>query len=202
LSNTAFESGKVAYPFCFLYYWYMRRGFARIKGVGFILWHGKHMLLHICFGLVWAWILREVWQEFNTRWIFTAVLGSLLPDVDHVVYFFTYGRRDLYTRTIVDFIKTRQWRVLVSFIEKGHKYNTNLSFHNVYVAVALFAVCIASYLYDWKTSLVLVGAMVTHFAFDISEDLVVLGYVNSNWKRIGYRKKNKIHGPPIQNIIK
>jgi hypothetical protein len=174
----------------------MRRHIARIRGVGFLLWHGKHMLIHLFLGLLWAWFLRELWQEFNTKWVILAMFGSWLPDADHVVYFFTYGKRDPYSNAIREFIKTRQWRVLIRFVETGHKYNTNLSFHNLYITLGFFGACILSYLYDWKTSVVIFGAMVSHYLFDIAEDIVVLGYVNPNWKRFGPHKADRNTGIP------
>jgi membrane-bound metal-dependent hydrolase YbcI (DUF457 family) len=163
----------------------MRRSFARLKGVGFILWHAKHELFHVLLGLMWAWVLRESWQEFNPKWIATVIVGSLLPDIDHLFYFFTYGRKDPYTKTIVTFFKNREWRVLTTFIEKGHKYNTKLYSHNFYVTAILFLLCGMSYWYDWRAAAVLFGAMVSHYLFDIAEDLILLKKVNPNWKRWG-----------------
>ena len=66
----------------------MRRSVARIKGLGFILWQTRHMVYHVMLGLLWAWFLRERWGEFNPKWIAMAVVGSLLPDLDHLNYFF------------------------------------------------------------------------------------------------------------------
>lgn len=163
----------------------MRKGFIRIKGMAYVLWHGKHMLFHVLFGLMWAWFLRELWAEFNARWIAIAVFGSLLPDADHLLYFFTYGKKDPYTRAVVTFLKNKEWRVLATFIEHGHKYNTNLSFHNYYTAAILVGVGALSYVYDWRAGVILFGAMVTHYTFDIVEDILILGRLNPNWKRWG-----------------
>ena len=59
----------------------MRKSFGRIKGVGFLVWHGKHYLFHILLGLMWAWFLREFWQEFKVEWVVTAVeLSSVLTE--------------------------------------------------------------------------------------------------------------------------
>jgi hypothetical protein len=179
----------------------MRRSIARVRGMAYIIWHARHVLFHVLFGLIWAWVLREIWHEFNAKWIFTAVVGSVLPDIDHLLYFFTYGRRDPYTRTIITFFKNRQWRVLTTFVEKGHKYNTELSFHNVYVALGLFAFCLLSYLYDWRMAVVLFGAMTTHYAFDIIEDILLLGHMNPNWTRWGRGRKNHASGPPVDHYL-
>lgn len=178
----------------------IRRSVARIRGMGYMLWTGKHELFHVLLGLMWAWVMRERWNEFNPKWIGTAVLGSLLPDIDHFVYFFTYGRRDPYTKAIFTFLKNKEWRVLVKFLSKGHKYNTNLTFHNYYVTAVLFVGCAAAYLYDWRVGVILFGAMLTHYLYDIVEDIFLIGHVNPNWKRIG-RGKGIITGPSLEDII-
>lgn len=169
----------------------MRRRFARIKGVGFLVWHGKHYLVHILLGLMWAWFLRELWQEFNAKWVMTAVFGSVLPDLDHMLYFTTYGKREPYTQAIVTFLKTRQWRVLVRFIEKGHKYQTSLTFHNFYITAGIVCLTIGSAMYNWRGGVVLFGTMVTHYIFDAADDWVMLGRLNPNWKRWGRGKRRK-----------
>ena len=158
---------------------------ARIRGFAFILWHMRHMGYHILIGLLWAWILREWWGVFNPRWFITAVLGSVLPDIDHFLYYLGYGRYDGYTREIKQFLRTHQWRMVTVFIERGHKYNTELSYHNIYVVVILFLVTSVCIFFDWKTWVVLLGAMIGHYLFDIIDDIIVLGYINSNWKRWG-----------------
>src|SRR5437868_1316167 len=106
---------------------HMRRSVARLKGLGFILWHARHELYHVLLGLVWAWFLREQWHQFNGRWIALCIFGALLPDIDHLFYFIGYGKQDPYTRQIIQFLKDREWRGVTIFMENGHKYNTNLS---------------------------------------------------------------------------
>lgn len=161
------------------------RGIARIKGIGFILWHARHMVYHVLIGLMWAWFLRERWGEFNALWIWTAAVGSVLPDIDHFLYFFGAGKTDQYTRDIVDFLKRRQWRTVAVFIENGHKHNTNLSFHNIYITgIFLFGSFLSSFV-DWEVGVILFGAIVLHYLFDMFDDFVQLGSLNPNWKRWG-----------------
>jgi len=155
------------------------------------MWHGKHMIIHTLLGLVWAWFLREWFGQFNFIWVTTAVVGSVIPDIDHFIYFITYGKHDSYTRMIWRFIKTHQWRVLVKYIESGHKYNTNLSFHNYYTVAGLVILEGLSFIYSWQIGVTLFGAMITHYLYDIAEDFVVLGYINSNWCRWGRDKGSR-----------
>ncbi|MBI5619677.1 metal-dependent hydrolase [Candidatus Gottesmanbacteria bacterium] len=166
----------------------MRRGVARIKGLGFILWHARHNFYHVMVGLVWAWFLRERWHEFNARWIWLSVFGSLLPDVDHMIYFWGYGRNDGYTKQIKAFLKNKQWRLVTLFMETGHKHNTNLSWHNYYFMLLLFALALVSSVYEWRVGVILFGAMLLHYLFDIADDVLTLGAINPNWKRWGREK--------------
>ncbi len=167
----------------------MRRYFAKMRGLGYLMWHARHDFYHILLGLVWAWFLRERWGEFNARWIWLAVLGSLLPDADHLLYFFTYGRHDEYSRQIKEFFKNREWRIAWTLIEKGHKYQTNLASHNIYFMLILLVTGLTSSFFEWRSGVVLSGAMVLHYMFDIFDDVLTLGYINPNWKRWGRAKK-------------
>lgn len=161
------------------------RSIARIKGLGFVLWHARHEFYHVLLGLIWAWFLRERWSEFNPRWIWLAVLGSLLPDIDHFYYFLGYGKLDPYTKVIKEMIKNRQWRAVTVFIEAGHKREAYTAAHNYYVMALLLAVSLLSSRYDWEAGVILFGAMLIHYLFDVADDLLVLGRVNPNWKRWG-----------------
>lgn len=163
----------------------MRPTVTRIKGLGFVLWHARHELYHILLGLVWAWALREMWGEFNIRFIILAVVGSLAPDLDHLVYFWGYGKHDDYTIQIKNLLQSRQWRALTVFIEEGHKKNTNLSSHNLYFMLILLGLGLASSLYSWEVGVIVFGAMLIHYSFDIGDDMLRLGAVNPNWRRWG-----------------
>ncbi len=170
----------------------MRKSVARIKGIGFMLWHGKHELIHVLLGLLWAWVLRELWGEFNLRWIFWSVFASLLPDLDHFIYWVVYGRKDPYSRQVLRLLKERQWRNVFVFVEQGHKNQTNLFTHNYFVTTALVIICFTAWVFDWEVGVILFGAMCIHYVFDIVDDLLMLGHVNPNWKRLG-RPKQIIH---------
>ncbi|MCL4359963.1 hypothetical protein M1555_01755 [Patescibacteria group bacterium] len=167
----------------------MSRNVARIKGLGFLVWHGRHEFYHLLLGLIWAWYLRERWHEFNPRWIWFSVVGSLLPDADHLIYFVTYGRTETYTRQLRQFLREHEWRNLFLHIESGHKKNTKLASHNYYVMAILLGCSVFSYFYDWRVGVILFGAMLIHYVFDVADDYITLGSVNPNWKRWGREKE-------------
>lgn len=157
----------------------------RVKGLGYIVWQSRHMAYHVMIGLLWAWFLRERWGEFNPTWIGTAVIGSVLPDIEHISYFLGYGKQDAYAKEVLRLIKDHHWRQVFQFIAVGHKHNTSLAYHNLYTVVGLILFsCIASII-DWQVGVVLFGAMVFHYFFDIADDLIQLGNLNPNWKRWG-----------------
>lgn len=159
----------------------MKQSVAKIRGLAFLMWHLKHEMTHVLLGLVWAWVLREVWNEFNVRWITISIVGSLLPDVEHFMFFFGRGKKDPYTQGIVMLLRTKQWRNLAVFMSKGHKH-MNLKYHNLYFMSFLFILSLISFFFDWNSAVVLFGAMLIHYSFDIVDDLWVLGRVNANWK--------------------
>lgn len=163
--------------------------YMRLKRVGKIIWHTKHELFHIVLGVSWMLVLNVHWQQMTYMWILLAVIGSLIPDIDHLIYFFTYGKKDQYTKDVFSFIRRKQWRGLVMFLEAGHKHNTNLAFHNIYVVMALISSTYIVYTHEYRVGTILLGAMVTHFLFDIAEDVILLGSINKNWMRFGRPKK-------------
>lgn len=159
-----------------------------MKGFGFILWQARHLFYHVLLGLVWAWYLRERWGELNARWIWWSLFGSLVPDLDHLFYFLSWGKHDWYTQEIKNLFRSRQWREGALFISKGHKHNTNLALHNYYTVAILLGLSLLSSLYEWHLGVILFGAMIIHYLFDIADDLLTLGSVNPNWKRLGRPK--------------
>lgn len=166
----------------------MRRTLGRIRSLGYIFWQARHMSYHVTVGLLWAWFLRERWGEFNPVWVASAAIGSLLPDLDHLFFFFGYGRKSAYTNTVALFWKKHEWRNLVTFLSTNHKYNTSLSYHNLYTVLILTIISLSASHYDWQAGVVLFGAMVSHYVVDVADDVVQLGGINPNWKRWGRPK--------------
>jgi hypothetical protein len=161
------------------------------KKVAKVVWYLKHEMTHVLLGIVLAWVLRELWGQFNTNQLYLAIFGSLAPDLDHLVFFFFYGRKDPYSIQVKKLLRQGSISSLASFIAIGHKENTNLWSHNIYSMGILGLGIVVCYSLDWKMGIVFLSSMVLHFIFDILDDLVVLGTVNPNWRRWGRPKKIK-----------
>ena len=166
-----------------------------VKKVARITWYLKHETTHVLIGVAFAWLLREIWGEFDSKQLYLSIVGSLIPDLDHFVFFFFYGRHDPYSLEVKRFLRQGNISSLATLLAEGHKENTNLWSHNVYVIGFLLLGIVLSYQLDWKVAVVLLGSMILHFVFDILDDLVVLGSVNPNWKRWGRPKLAKSHEP-------
>jgi hypothetical protein len=166
----------------------MKSSIARIKGAGFILWQSRHVLYHILLGMVFSWILRELWKEFNWKWILLAAIASLSPDIEHFYYFFGYGKKESYTQELVRLVRERKWRMLAYTISHGHKNNTQLIYHNIYTVLVFLGLSLTSFLYDFKIGIIIFGSISIHYIFDIFDDYMILGYLNPNWKRWGKSK--------------
>lgn len=166
----------------------MPRQIARIKSLGFFAWNGRHMFYHVILGLLWAWFLREIWNEFNPRWIWLSIFGSVLPDADHLIYFLTYGRRDEYTIKLRLLLRSHQWRASWLYMKDGHKTNTRLVTHNIFIMLGLLIFSTFAIFYEWQSAVILCGAMFFHYLFDVFDDLFILGRLNPNWKRWGREK--------------
>ena len=160
-----------------------------VYGAGFILWQARHMAYHVMLGLLWVWFLRELWGELHVSWIVAGALGSIVPDLDHIQYFLSYGKNDSYTKQIFSYIRHGEWRMLFRFVATGHKHNTSLQYHNVYVLALFMVSTMAAASVDWQMGVVLLGAISSHYIFDMADDIVQLGGINPNWKRWGRPRK-------------
>ena len=160
----------------------------KIRGLWNIIWLCRHYFGHFLVGLTYAWILREVWAQLSVKYIFWSLVGSTWIDLDHFLYAVSYGRHDWYGRQFRQFLKQGQIRQWIAFVSNKHKHLTGLMTHNIYFIVFFILFSVASFYFDWKLGVVLFGAKVLHLVFDLVEDLIVLGYLNENWKH--WRKKS------------
>src|SRR3989344_185427 len=162
----------------------MRKVAPRLKGVVKMVWHSKHMIVHVLLGLRWATFLLGR-GDITFHWVAIATFGSLLPDIEHIMYFLTYGRHDEYTQQLFRLLKSRQWTCAFRYCETGHKTNTKLYYHNFYTVGFLILLCVISLMVDLFSFGLLIGSMVSHYLFDAAEDMALMGRLNPNWKRWG-----------------
>jgi hypothetical protein len=163
----------------------MNTTMTRIRGIGYLFWHARHMVYHFLLGSVWLWIVKDQTGVYSSSLLILVLFASIFPDFEHLLFFFTYGKTDEYTTWVKTYIKNGDWRVLVRFLEKGHKYNTKLRYHNIYTIMGLTSITILLFVVHAYTGFLFTGAMVIHYLFDILDDLASLGRLNKNWFRWG-----------------
>ena len=150
-----------------------------------------HIFIHLLFGLLCAVTISKYFADKNISiLIIFSLFGSMVPDIDHVVYYFTYGKDSEYSRIIKMFVKERDFKDIKQFLRDNHKYLTGLYSHTlISPAVSIFL----TYLFFQKQSIyfaTLFFSISVHFIYDILEDLLFFGKLNPNWF-LRFNKKNK-----------
>lgn len=141
-----------------------------------------HHTLHALFGVVFYFYFVEPYFPGNFQQLFLlAILGSLLPDADHILYFLVYGRKKEYTQMAKAVFREDGIRAFFRFCNTNHKLQTGLVSHNLLTVATLFLFTIIFFVDAQAKSFTLAGAMSVHFLMDMVEDWIYLGGLNPNW---------------------
>lgn len=140
------------------------------------------MLIHLLFGFlstVIIYFLEPTVNLYNVSLLI--VIFSFLPDIDHLLFIFIYGRRSDYACKIKTFLKKKEFRKAINFCATNHKNNTKIYSHNfISLALTLFLFYyffIIGHIY--LSAIFLSWSM--HYNFDLLEDLLFFSKVNPNW---------------------
>ena len=141
-----------------------------------------HLLIHIFLGVVCALLAHEMFPASNIRGLVTlGILGNTLPDLDHVIYFLTYGKKTEYSTMVKALISNKRLRELKKFLSQNHKYLTGLYSHTLLSPVITSLLSINFYRKGEPYLLVLFLSFSAHFIYDIIEDFLFFGRLNKNW---------------------
>lgn len=145
--------------------------------------HRYHMLIHVSLGLLCAFIVVHTFPSANiSKVISVGILGGLIPDTDHLLYMFFYGRKSEYAKIVKTYFKNKQFRLMCSFLKNNHKNNTGIYSHNIlslmlsiflawYLGESRDRACFYAFFMSWSA----------HYLFDMFEDLLFFKKVNPNW---------------------
>ena len=139
-----------------------------------------HFLFHFLLGMSVYYMFYPTVP--NKSALFAACfLATFLPDLDHFLYYYLYGRKTEYSKIVKDFLRTKQFKNWAKFCKSNHKNFSGLITHNILTpAISLF---LYSFLLD-KGRIVSASfflAFALHFVFDMFEDLLFFGKLNKNW---------------------
>jgi hypothetical protein len=142
-----------------------------------------HMLVHVLLGLGCAYAVMSFFPTADRgRLITVGILGNLVPDVDHVLFWFLYGRKSDYAKILKTHLKLKQFRMAARFIKDNHKNNTGLYSHNI--LSLMLSIFLAWYLGESKDRAgfyVFFMSWSSHYIFDMFEDILFFKKLNSNW---------------------
>lgn len=121
-------------------------------------------------------------------YLFIAIFSSVLPDLEHVYYLFiSKNRHSDYTQQIKTLLKKRQLLALFKLVEHNHKTQTFLLFHHVGVAFIFMLLAIWAFFKQHEFLTIFYGGILSHYAFDIFDDFLILKRLNPNWTR-GFKR--------------
>lgn len=156
-----------------------------------------HILIHVLLGLISALVISKNFENENLYLLlFLGFLGNTLPDLDHVIYYLTYGKDSEYSQIIKLFIKERDFREVKKFLRENHKYLTGLYSHTILSPIIS---SFLTYLFLTKNKVYFATfflSITVHFLYDITEDLLFFKRLNPNWF-MHFNRKNK-NGQGIQ----
>jgi len=141
-----------------------------------------HEYVHQLFGLFAFTISAALFPDYPVIYLLlVAIVASILPDIDHIFYFYIYGRRQKYATTVRSFVSKRQYHQALEYCRIHHKENYSIISHNLLTPILL--IILANYFYHSFQPLFFTFCLSTsfHFVFDILEDLLVHGRLNPNW---------------------
>jgi len=154
-----------------------------------------HILIHILLGLICALIISREFQGENLfLLLICGFLGNTLPDLDHVIYYLTYGKDSEYSQIIKLFIKERDFKEVKDFLRENHKYLTGLYSHTI---LSPLLSILLMFLFLNKNNIYISTfflSVTTHFIYDIVEDLLFFKKLNPNWFMHLNRKNNNNKG--------
>jgi len=142
-----------------------------------------HMLIHFLLGVIVALFSQRFFPDANLqRLLIAGFLGSFIPDIDHIFFLFMYGKNSKYAKHSKFILSHDGFKAWVNFCKLNHKKNTQLFSHNIIFAIS--AVLISLWFLVERDSIsmfVFMFAWFMHYIFDIFEDYIFFGKLNSNW---------------------
>lgn len=141
-----------------------------------------HLLIHVSLGILAAVFVYKLFPTSKLGGLISlGIIGNTVPDIDHVIYFLTYGKKTEYSTMVKALVSAKQISELRKFLKQNHKYLTGLYSHTLLSPIITSLLSIISYKRDNSYLLTLFLSITTHFVYDIIEDLLFFGKLNRNW---------------------
>jgi len=140
-----------------------------------------HMVIHVALSVIVIYLYGLSGINFGFQEIIILIIMSVLPDMEHLVFFSTYGRKNPYTIQALEIFKREGFLSVCRFLAGNHKTLTSLYFHNIVTPLFFTFVSVYSF-YLGAFLLSAAGAVLaSHYLFDVCEDILMSGKLNPNW---------------------
>ncbi len=141
--------------------------------------HGE---MHLMIGMICVLAVKTVFGvDLGWNLILLSVVGSFLPDVDHLVFIFGYGRKTQHSINSREYMRLGRFNELIVYWKKTHKDNTEIYSHNIlfmFLFAGFFWLAFEKDAVGWGVFFLSIAG---HFLYDILEDVLFMGKVNPNW---------------------
>ena len=149
-----------------------------------------HMYIHLIFGalayFLYTWINPSASSFMNFLF---ALISNILPDIDHLLFFFVYGSKTDYSISVKKLLKSHQYKKAAKYCMENHKKNTSIISHNILSFAFFLIICSVSIFTKNNTLGIIALSWSYHYLFDMVEDYLFFGKLNPNWMlRFGTRK--------------
>lgn len=153
-----------------------------------------HMYIHIGFGLIVILAYKLLGHSFTFSEQVVLICTSIIPDMEHLLYFGTYGKKTSYTQRAINVYKKDGFLAVCKFLSQNHKENTSLYLHNVLIPISFSFIGYVIYTQGLLFLSAIPYVVVSHYLYDIFEDLLMSGKLNPNWylqfnKSSAYKKR-------------
>lgn len=151
-----------------------------------------HMGMHAFIGVIIAFVIVNTVgsdAEMSTKTVvITGLIFSIIPDFEHILYYFTFGAKTEYSKTVKKHLRHGQIRSLYKFCSINHKDLTGLFMHNFLTAFAALLLGSVAMLKNHDQAAIAFIVVAAHYIYDIFEDYFLCGAINPNWF-LKYNKK-------------
>ncbi len=141
-----------------------------------------HHIIHWLVGVFVGVTVYHLIPDLSfTKVLFSASLGAILPDLDHFVFFYLYGRQTDYARLARKYISNGQLKKFIKFAKTNHKKNFSVYSHNIFTIIALLLISLSLKSTEHFYITVFLLSCAFHYTLDIVEDIFYFGKINPNW---------------------
>jgi hypothetical protein len=146
----------------------------------------QHGYFHLMFGCL-AFIVGYLWEpvyfsQHPLQLAALCLLGTFIPDIDHLLYYYGYGRKKDYAIMCRAYLRKRDFKGFFKYVKGNHKQNTGIYSHNF--GSVFLAAFFTLYELNKRDNIYMSTfflAWTFHYVFDILEDFLFFKRPNKNW---------------------